>query len=81
MLKEIISEYALSELLEQNGSGLAIADKDKIILWSNKKFKKTTGIARLKGRGIESIFKDINASYFDKLKEDKSLEILLPSIR
>ncbi len=80
MLKEIISEYALSELLEQNGSGLAIADKDKIILWSNKKFKKTTGIARLKGRGIESIFKDIHASNFDKLKEDKSLELLLPSI-
>ena len=78
MLKKIISEYALSELLEQNGSGLAIADKDKIILWSNKKFKKTTGIARLKGRGIESIFKDIHASYFDKLKEDKSLGSFTP---
>jgi transcriptional regulator with PAS, ATPase and Fis domain len=80
MLKEIISEYALSELLEQNGSGLAIADKDKKILWSNKKFKKNSGLARLKGREIESIFKDIDAFLLDKLNDKKSLELSLPSL-
>ena len=80
MLKKIISEYALSELLEQNGSGLAIADKDKKILWSNKKFKKNTGLKKLKGRGIENIFKDLDKSYFEKHKSKKFFEIFLPSL-
>ncbi len=80
MLKKIISEYALSELLEQNGSGLAIADKDKRILWFNQKFKKSAGEKRLKGRGIDTIFKDVEPSQFDKFKNKKSLEISLPSL-
>ena len=79
MLKEIISEYALSELLEQNGSGLAIADKDKIILWFNQKFKKYSGEKRLKGRTIDSVFKDIDPLYFDEIKNKKSIEITFPS--
>ena len=80
MLKKIISEYALSELLEQNGSGLAIADKDKRILWFNQKFKKSAGEKRLKGRGIDNIFKDVEPSQFDKFKNRKSLQISLPSL-
>ena len=80
MLKKIISEYALSELLEQNGSGLAIADKDKRILWFNQKFKKSAGEKRLKGRGIDTIFKDVEPSHFDKFKNKKSLQISLPSL-
>ncbi len=78
MLKEIISEYALSELLELNGSGLAIADKDRRILWFNQRFKKNTGEKRLKGRKICSIFKDIDSLYFNKLENKKSVEIPLP---
>jgi signal transduction histidine kinase len=81
MLKEIISEYALSELLEQNGSGLAIADRDKKILWFNQRFKKNSGEKRLKGRTIESVFKDLDPISFDKIKSKKSIEIALPSLR
>ena len=80
MLKEIISEYALSELLEQNGSGLAIADKDKKILWFNQRFKKNSGEKRLKGREIDSIFKDLDPVSFNKIKSKKSVEIPLPSL-
>ena len=80
MLKKIISEYALSELLEQNGSGLAIADRNKRILWFNQTFKKNLGEKRIKGRGIDNLFKDIEASQFDKFKSKKSIEVSLPSI-
>ena len=80
MLKEIISEYALSELLEQNGSGLAIADKDKKILWFNQRFKKNSREKRLKGRTIDSVFKDIDPLCFDEIKNKKSIEITLPSL-
>ncbi len=80
MLKEIISEYALSELLEQNGSGLAIADKDKKIIWFNQRFKKNSGEKRLKGREIDSVFKDIDPFYFNKINIKKSVEITLPSL-
>jgi len=80
MLKEIISEYALSELLEQNGSGLAIADTDKKILWFNQRFKKNSGGKRLKGRASDSVFKDIDPLSFDKIKSKKSIEITLPSL-
>jgi signal transduction histidine kinase len=80
MLKEIFSEYALSELLEQNGAGLAIADKNKKIIWSNEKFKKNSGIKRLKGRGIDSVLKNIDPSYPDKFNSKKPTEVTLPLI-
>ncbi|MFZ0454303.1 MAG: ATP-binding protein, partial [Ignavibacteriaceae bacterium] len=78
MLKEIISEDELSELLEKNGSGLAIADKDKKILWFNQRFKKISGEKRLKGREIDSIFKDIDPLYF--IKNKRPVEISLPHL-
>jgi signal transduction histidine kinase/CheY-like chemotaxis protein len=78
MLKEIFSEYALSELLEQNGAGLAVADKNKKIIWFNKKFKQNSGIEKLKGRGIDSILKSINPSYPNKFNSKKTEEIILP---
>src|SRR3989304_3771170 len=56
MLNDIISNYALSELLEVEGNSLAIADKDGNILWCNKSFKEDSGFAKIKGRSFYALF-------------------------
>lgn len=56
MLEKLISKYALKEILEYNSDALAIADKNKKIIWFNKNFKKNSGQQRIKGKKLDSLF-------------------------
>lgn len=75
MPKKIISEYALSELLEVEGSSLAIANQEGIIIWYNKAFKSEAGLTKLKGRSFFEIFNITNQEDINNLRKNKSLQI------
>lgn len=76
MLNKIISNYALSELLEVEDFSLAIADKNGQILWFNKKFKEDTGFAKIKNRSFYELFK-IADDNLNVLAKNKPLHITL----
>jgi signal transduction histidine kinase/CheY-like chemotaxis protein len=78
MLNKIISNYALSELLEVEGNSLAIADKDGNILWFNKSFKENTDFAKIKGRSFFDLFKIKDEVDLNILEKNKPLHISLP---
>jgi signal transduction histidine kinase/CheY-like chemotaxis protein len=77
MLNKIISNYALSELLEVEGNSLAIADKDGNILWFNKNFKEESGFAKIKGRSIYDLFSINDNDDLGILEKNKPLNIIL----
>jgi signal transduction histidine kinase/CheY-like chemotaxis protein len=79
MLNKIISNYALSELLEVEGNSLTIADKDGIILWFNKSFKEESGFAKIKGRSIYDLFSITDKDDLGILEKNKPLNIVLPT--
>ena len=75
MLNKIISNYALSELLEVEGNSLAIADKNGDILWFNSGFKSDTDFSKIKGRSFFELFDIKDDAYLITLGKHKSLEI------
>lgn len=75
MLNKIISNYALSELLEVEGNSLAISDKDGIILWFNKSFKEETNFPKIKGRTFFELFDIKNEDDVAALEKHKTLLI------
>ena len=79
MLNKIISNYALSELLEVEGNSLAIADKDGIILWFNKSFKEDSGFAKIKSRSFYDLFTITDGDDLSILEKHKPLNIILPT--
>lgn len=76
-LENIVSKYALEEILKTNNEALALADKNKKIVWYNKKFKQTSGLKRLKGKEIFYLFEELNDDSFYNLKKTKTFEIPL----
>src|SRR4030066_2001466 len=81
MLNDIISNYALSELLEVEGNSLAIADKDGNILWCNKSFKEDSGFAKIKGRSFYALFSLPDDGDPSTLEKKKPLNITLPTLQ
>lgn len=79
MLNKIISNYALSELLEVEGSSLALADKDGSIIWFNKSFKEDTSFTKIKGRSFYDLFKITVEDDLNILEKNKPLNITLPA--
>jgi signal transduction histidine kinase/CheY-like chemotaxis protein len=75
MLNKIISNYALSELLEVEGNSLAIADKEGNILWFNKSFKEDTNFPKIKGRLFYDLFNIKDEDDLSILEKNKSLHI------
>lgn len=51
-----IDKYAADELLGLQGSAIALADKNKKVIWYNKSFKKNFGPGRIKGATVNSLF-------------------------
>lgn len=56
MLEKIISKYLLKEILYTDNNAFAIADKNQKILWFNKSFKKTSGINKIRGKSVSTLF-------------------------
>jgi len=81
MLNDIISNYALSELLEVEGNSLAIADKDGNILWFNKSFKEDSGFAKIKGRSFYDLFSITDEDDLSTLAKNKPFNITLPTLQ
>ncbi|OGU36452.1 MAG: hypothetical protein A2315_13180 [Ignavibacteria bacterium RIFOXYB2_FULL_35_12] len=79
MLNKIISNFALSELLEVEGNSLAIADKDGNILWFNKSFKENSGFAKIKGKSFYDLFIIKDEDDLRILEKNKPLNITLPA--
>jgi signal transduction histidine kinase/CheY-like chemotaxis protein len=79
MLNKIISNYALTELLEVEGNSLAIAGKDGSILWFNRSFKEDTGFAKIKGRSLFDLFSITDEDDISILQKHKPLHISLPT--
>jgi signal transduction histidine kinase/CheY-like chemotaxis protein len=77
MLNKIISNYALTELLEVEGNSLAIADKDGIILWFNKSFKEDTNFPKIKGKSLFDLFNLKDEEDIIALEKHKELHINL----
>lgn len=80
MLNKIISNYALSELLEVEGNSLAIADREGNILWFNKSFKEDSELAKIKGRSFFYIFNIRDEDGLNTLNKNKPLHISLPTL-
>jgi len=78
MLNKIISNYALSELLEVEGNSMAIANKDGIILWFSRDFKEDTSFVKIKGRSFYDLFNITSKDDLAVLQKNKSLHISLP---
>ncbi|MGB5849633.1 MAG: hypothetical protein WBH40_14160, partial [Ignavibacteriaceae bacterium] len=51
-----IDKYAAEELFGSQSAAIAIADKNKKIVWFNQSFKKNYGTGRIKGVTINSLF-------------------------
>jgi signal transduction histidine kinase len=77
MLEKITSKYLLKEILDTDNNALAIADKNQKILWFNKTFKKKSGINKIKGKSVSSLFDYPNISSLLSNKK-KSISIDLP---
>lgn len=77
MLNKIISNYALSELLEVEGNSLSIADKDGIILWFNKSFKEETSFPKIKGKSFYDLFNLKDEEDISALEKHKEIHINL----
>lgn len=75
MLNKIISNYALSELLEIEGNSLAIADRNGNILWFNKSFKEETDFTKIKGRSFFELFNLQDEGDLSVLEKHKSLHL------
>lgn len=75
MLNKIISNYALSELLEVEGYSIAIADKNGVILWFNSGFKADTELNKIKGRSLFELFKFENQEDLKTLEKHKTIQI------
>ncbi len=75
MLNKIISNYALSELLEVERYSLAIADKDGNILWFNTSFKEETDFTKIKGRSFFELFNIKDEDDLSVLEKHKSLHL------
>lgn len=76
-LENIVSKHALKGILKENNEALALADKNKKIIWYNKKFKQTSGLKRLKGKEIFNLFEELNNDTFYNLKSTEPFEIPL----
>ncbi|NWF90568.1 MAG: response regulator [Ignavibacteriaceae bacterium] len=79
MLNKLISEYALSELLEVEGTSYAIANKDGSILWFNKGFKEDSGFGKIKGRSFFDLWKINTEEALQSFKKNKIHAIHLPA--
>lgn len=77
MLNKLISEYALTELLEVEGNSFALANKDGNILWFNKGFKENTGLLKIKGRSFYDLFNVAGEENLNTLQKNKSLTLPL----
>ena len=82
MLKKIISKYALKKLLESDDSGLIIADNNRKILWYNKKLKELTGLQRIKGKSLETLFENfafdaggLNNNHYEFKEKNNSVSV------
>lgn len=78
MLEKITSKYLLKEILDTDNKALAIADKNQKILWFNKNFKKKSGVNKIKGKSVSSLFDYFNIESLLSNKK-KSVSIDLPS--
>ncbi len=56
MLEKITSKHILKEILDIDDNAFAIADKNQKILWFNKSFKKESGINKIKGKSVSTLF-------------------------
>jgi len=70
-----IDKYAAEELFDIQSAAIAIADKNKKIVWFNQSFKKNYGTGRIKGVTISSLF---NIELSLTFKNQKSLVHPLP---
>jgi signal transduction histidine kinase len=75
MLNKIISNYALSELLEVEGNSLAIADREGNILWFNSSFKDDTDFPKIKGRSLFDLFSIKDEEDLNILQKNKPLHL------
>jgi signal transduction histidine kinase/CheY-like chemotaxis protein len=75
MLNKIISNYALSELLEVEGNSLAISDREGNILWFNSSFKEDTDFPKIKGRSLFDLFNIKDEEDLNILQKNKPLHL------
>ena len=73
MLEKIVSKYALSELLEMDTDGYAIADKTGKFIWNNKAFNDIIGKEKISGKEISEIFQELNSAALQYLETNKSI--------
>ncbi len=73
-----IDKYAAEELFGVQSTAIAIADKNKKIVWFNQSFKKNYGTGRIKGVPINSLFNLDLPDLPLTLKKQKSLVHPLP---
>ena len=73
-----IDKYAAEELFGIQSTAIAIADKNKKIVWFNQSFKKNYGTGRIKGVPINSLFNLELPDLPLTLKNQKSLVHPLP---
>jgi signal transduction histidine kinase len=73
MSDDILSKYALDELLAFQNAAVAIAKNDLKIAWYNQSFKKYFGTGRLKGVSITNLFSISESIILSKIKSQKSI--------
>ncbi len=72
MLQNITDEYSLNEFLDQIEQPLALADKDKKIIWCNSDFRDLLGNIRIKGRSFLNIFSSVSDDFENDYKNINS---------
>jgi len=73
-----IDKYAAEELFGIQSAAIAIADKNKKVVWFNQSFKKSYGAGRIKGVAINSLFNLELPDLLLTFKNQKSLTHPLP---
>lgn len=80
MSDDLLTRVKITDLLELQNSGLALADSSQKIFWFNKSFKKILGSGRIKGATLNSLFQ---LSLDQKIIEEnssKSYVVPLPAL-
>jgi signal transduction histidine kinase/CheY-like chemotaxis protein len=76
--KQILDRYAAAEFLGNEECPFAVLDTHLKFIWSNKKFKETTGIRILKGKYFPDLIGGINEKDFRSLKQAKFHNFSIP---
>lgn len=81
MSDEITVRFPFLQLFESDSTPYALIDHEGKINWYNGQFKALVKSARLKGKKISSLFKDVNPDLIDRPSEKKSYTIFVPELQ